>query len=174
MRQVPIAVVCVSIMVMLLIACGGPSGTDIQATIQAGVTQTQEAQSTPIPAVTTEGYKAAVAEQIGIINDSLAAFTKLLSQGQPSDKGWRMKVDEQLTAIRKAHARLEQLAVPRSAESVHKALLDATGDCDSAAKLIEAGLDGDNNAMQLATTELSSCGNKMADAALKVQVFEEQ
>ncbi len=79
-----------------------------------------------------------------------------------------------LGVILKAHARLEQLDVPHSAESVHRALLDATGDCDSAAKLIGVGLDGDNTAMQLATGKLSSCGSKMADAALKVQVFEER
>jgi hypothetical protein len=176
--------------VFVLIACGGPSESDIQATVQASVqrtaqaqsaqntavafavSETQAAQPTAVPKLTVKAYQALVDKETAAITEGLSGFTTLLEQKGVHDAAWRTGIGKQLEVIHEAHVHLTAIEAPEVMKAIHEALLDATGDCDKATTLIPQGLDGNTSALTQASTLMGSCADKTTTVAIKLHAFD--
>lgn len=167
-----------------LSACGAPSEAEIQAQVATAMSATQRAlptlaptlvptvAPTAVPEMTPAAYKLATQQEAKTITDALSAFTDLIKQPNLTDSGWRAQLNTQLAAIHTAHKNIADIKPPTVMAAIHKAVLDATGDCDAAATDIPAGIDGDQAAMTRAITLLGTCGEKMTTATIKLQAFD--
>jgi hypothetical protein len=145
----------------------------------AEVAPTADPGSPPAPAspepLEVQPYWLTVVENLSQLASSLDASGNMLSRVDSADlqdENWRLNVATHFVVIRLAHQTLSSVTPPAELADFHQTLLSATGDCDSAAQYLAAGLDstGTTN-LEEGLVLMASCGEKFGTTAEMARVL---
>jgi hypothetical protein len=116
------------------------------------------------PAVSSEvqQYLLELTGHIIDISNALQAIGELASTPDFFSNEWKIKMAAQVVVIRSAHEALTEMDVPPEMAEIHKAVLDATSDCESSTYFLTTGIDNlDAASLETASGLIQSCGEKM-------------
>lgn len=145
-------------------------------TATAAPTETPEPTEVPtaaagIPAH-VKAYMAGLAPELDTIGTSLRELGTLLSDAKPADTNWKIDLAVQVVAIQQAHTKISGMKAPDEVADIHRAVLDATGDCDTSTRFLTSGIDDNNaNDVRQAATYMRRCSEKIATASRQVDAY---
>jgi hypothetical protein len=132
------------------------------------------ASASPEP-LAIQPYWLIVVENLSQLASSLDALGNMLSRVDSADlldENWRLTVATHFVVVRLAHQTLSAVTPPAELADFHQTLLNATGDCDSAAQYLAAGLDSSRTTnLEQGLVLMVSCGEKFGTTAEMAQVL---
>ena len=98
------------------------------------------------------------------ITDSLANLSDLMLDPQFLDEDWLVDVAVESAIIKYSYSRLTEITPPSEMAQAHRALLNATQDCDTSMDHLARGIDNlSESELNRAASLVVSCGDKMAE-----------
>jgi hypothetical protein len=132
------------------------------------------ASASPEP-LAIQPYWLIVVENLSQLASSLDALGNMLARVDSADlldENWRLTVATHFVVVRLAHQTLSGVTPPAELADFHQTLLNATGDCDSAAQYLAAGLDSSETTdLEQGLVLMVSCGEKFGTTAEMARVL---
>lgn len=152
------------------LACSGSSSITPTPGLKQLTTPTVETRFSGETSQDEVIYLLSVAENIEAIGSSLKTLGKLFQNPRLDDQEWIINVAVEITSMRTAHENLTQLVPPSGMAHIHKAILDATGDCAASTDYLTTGIDHrDVEALNKAKELITSCGSKIVTASKLIE-----
>lgn len=118
-------------------------------------------------------YSLATVEHIQTIGKALTTLSPLLLDPQFGDREWILRVAAQMAAIQVSYQRLSEIDPPPQLAHVHRAIVNAAGDCSASMDHLADGIDHLRaEDIQEATRLLQSCNAKIQQATLLLEEHE--
>lgn len=117
-----------------------------------------------------DAYGGQLGYHFSAMGADLQTFSTLATNANPTDRRWIVQMGVIAGSIQAHHGALEAMTPPAAMEPLHQVMLDGSADCyASMSYLVDGVADLDPDAIDKATTLMSSCGQKLSNATKMIQ-----